>query len=183
MELRGDLRSLPAAALPLSPPHPLDSASVLSPERSTARSTDLSPVPAASCSSLQPRSLAVAGYFRWSLFAADVPTRLLIPRSLVRFQPGPLSKVLQNRTFPWLPWLNRRSLQYGFSTALRSDCEGALHLGRLNLPLCPLPVPIDVGRHLERRVAEVARQPSDLSAALERTLREGMSEAVECPLL
>jgi hypothetical protein len=67
------------------------------PARSTAGSTGLSPAGAASCSSLQPRFLVVAGYFSWSLFPADVPARLLIPRSLVRIHPGPFSPLSLSR--------------------------------------------------------------------------------------
>ena len=41
----------------------------------------------------------VAGCFSWPPVAADVPARLLIPRSLVRSQPGPLWKALLTRGF------------------------------------------------------------------------------------
>jgi hypothetical protein len=44
------------------------------------------------CSSLQPGCLELAGCFSCSPFPADVPIRLLIPRSLVRMQPGPSEK-------------------------------------------------------------------------------------------
>ena len=49
----------------------------------------MSPTLAARCSRLQPRLWIVAGHFSSSPLAADVSARLLIPRSLVRSQPGP----------------------------------------------------------------------------------------------
>jgi hypothetical protein len=53
-----------------------------------------------------------------------------------------------------------------------SHRKSALHLCRLQLSLRALPVAIDVGRRLQRGVAEIARQPRNLRAPLERTLRE-----------
>lgn len=42
---------------------------------------------------------------------------------------------------------------------------------------------IDVGCDLERRVAQVMREPCDLSTALKRPLRKRVPEAVERPFL
>ena len=62
-----------------------------------------------------------------------------------------------------------------------SDREHTLHLGGLELPLGAFPVAVDVGGHFQRGVAEVSGEPGDLGPALERSLREGVSEAVKCP--
>ena len=42
---------------------------------------------------------------------------------------------------------------------------------------------VNVSSHLERRVAEVSREPGDLGTAFERPLGECVPEAVERPLL
>ena len=57
----------------------------------------MSPPRSASCSSLHPRLLVVAGCFSWPPLAADVPARLLIPRSQVRSLPGPSQNCAQIR--------------------------------------------------------------------------------------
>ena len=64
-----------------------------------------------------------------------------------------------------------------------SDREGVLHFGCLKLSLGALPVSVDVGRHLQRRVAEVAREPGDPRTALERALRERVAKAMESSVL
>ena len=61
-------------------------------DASTNGSTDLSPRPAAPCSSLQLRLAVVAGSFSREPSVAGVPRGLLIPRSQVRSLPGPLRK-------------------------------------------------------------------------------------------
>ena len=64
-----------------------------------------------------------------------------------------------------------------------SDGERAFHLGGLKLALCAFPMAVDVGRHLQRAVAEMTGEPGDLSAALECAFRKRVAEAVEGPLL
>jgi hypothetical protein len=60
-----------------------------------------------------------------------------------------------------------------------SDREGPFHLGSLQLALSPLPVPVDVGGHLQRRVTKVAGEPRDLGAVLEGSFCKRMPEAME----
>jgi len=64
----------------------------------------------------------------------------------------------------------RVSPDLGMGLQVPSHREGTLHLGRLEFPLRPFPVSVDVGCHLERRVTEMARQPSDLRTCLEPQL-------------
>jgi hypothetical protein len=59
---------------------------------------------------------------------------------------------------------------YGGPGSEGSNREHALHLRRLELAFGTLPVSIDVGGHLERRVAKMAREPRDLGATLQRAL-------------
>ena len=74
-------------------------------------------------------------------------------------------------------------VRVGVRRSAASDREGSLHLGGLQLPLGTFPVAVDIGRHLERGVAEVPGEPRDLGAALERPLGERVPEAVERSLL
>ena len=69
---------------------------------STSRSTALSPPSAFRCTSVQHRSVHLAGTLSRLHWPAPALTRLLIPRSLVRFQPGPFQE-----TPP--PWCSRTS--------------------------------------------------------------------------
>ena len=60
-----------------------------------------------------------------------------------------------------------------------SDAERTLKPGRLPLSLGAFPMPVHVGRHLQRRVSQVSREPCDLRARLQRSFRVRVAEGVE----
>jgi hypothetical protein len=72
-----------------------------------------------------------------------------------------------------------------FLTERSRSCflPNSLHRERLAAPFGAFPMPVDLARDRERRVAQMTRQPGDLPPALEGALREDVSKRVERPLL
>jgi hypothetical protein len=141
-------------------------------------------VVSATCGSLQSAAVLTCWGCRSFQLLAITCSRLretFNPKVVGSIPTRPIEEVTANRWFFTAAVESSKLPEYEWST--RSDWKGAFHLGCLDLAFGTFPVAIDVGRHLQRGVTEVAGQPRDLSATLKRALRERVSEAMERSLL